>query len=656
MLAVLPLIVFILLFLVLDNKESDWRNAIISSAVIWGTLLTASTELLSLFKAFTFFTVLLFWSAIAVGLSIFYYRRKKSNKSIKHTFSFLSLSKLTPVSIVLLSGIFFIVAVVGIVAVVSPPNNWDSMTYHMPRVVHWIQNRSVAHYPTYDSAQLVHPPFAEFAIMHLQILSGSDRFANLIQWASMVGSILGVSLIAKQLGSNSNGQIFAAVFCSTIPMGILQASSTQNDYVVAFWLVGLAHYVLLVLPYKKPPTLLVFAIAASLALAILSKSSAYLFGFPFMVCLFVWYVNRLRWGLWKPLAIVAVTILLFNLGHYLRNIDLYGSAIATVDYTDDYKIEVYSLPTWVSNIVRNLSLHADIVRYLHLQEFITPITGKVEKLVSIFHQFLGVDTNDPRTTFPPNSYRVPGFSLDENVAVSPLHLLLIFIALISFSLKPSLRRNKETISYLVCLVGGFLILCLMLKLQPFHVRHHLSLFVLFSSFVGLTFSDFFNRYLLAMLAIVLIVTSFPFVLANKYRPIATQQNIFNTTRDELYFTNRPFLAAPYIEAADFLKTQDCQNIGLSIGGKPTPSHLDWEYPIWSLLQARKGLSIRLQHILDPANSSSKFLQEKPYKDFNACAIFAVRNSKDKPVDRLIIKGINYTKKWEKKPITILLKQ
>ncbi|MCL2930746.1 MAG: hypothetical protein MGG11_00090 [Trichodesmium sp. MAG_R03] len=112
-------------------------------------------------------------------------------------------------------------ATIGLIAMVAPPNNWDSMTYHMSRVVHWMQNQSVAHYPTYNLPQLFHPPFAEFTITHLQILSGGDIFANLVKWLSAL-SIIGVSLIAKQLGAKEQGQVFAVVFCATLPMGILK--------------------------------------------------------------------------------------------------------------------------------------------------------------------------------------------------------------------------------------------------------------------------------------------------------------------------------------------------------------------------------------------------------------------------------------------------
>jgi hypothetical protein len=84
------------------------------------------------------------------------------------------------------------------------------MSYRLARIVHWIQNPSVTYYPTSYLPQLYQKPWSEFTIMHFQILSGSDRFANLAKWFSMVGSIIGVSLIAKQLDADLRGRVFSA--------------------------------------------------------------------------------------------------------------------------------------------------------------------------------------------------------------------------------------------------------------------------------------------------------------------------------------------------------------------------------------------------------------------------------------------------------------
>ncbi|BAT51762.1 unknown protein [Nostoc sp. NIES-3756] len=637
---------------IFHNSERDWRSSVLSAAVCWGVIVTFTTEILSIFRLITFGWVLALWLLINLALGWIYYRLIKLGK---RSLKLPTIPKITPVSLVLLAGVAFIVGTVTIIAIVAPPNNWDSMTYHMARVVHWIQNRSLAHYPTYYSAQLVHPPFAEIAILHLQILSGGDRFANLVQVFSMIGSIIGSSLIAQQLGADRRGQIFATVFCATLPMGILQSSSTQNDYVVCFWLVCLAHFVLLTLPYKNPPTYLVLNIGVSFGLAIFTKSSGYIFAFPFMVWLFVWYVNQMRWKMWKPAAMVAAIFFSLNIGHYLRNFDLYRNPIATAEYSVEYKIEIYSLPTFISNIIRNLSLHNDIVRHLGLQGFITPFTGIITKLVTIIHGFLGVDMTDSRITHPPNSYHgVPGLSFDENVAGNPLHLLLILIAIAIFIFYGKLRSNKKILAYILSITTGFLLLCWMLKLQPYQSRHHLSLFVLSGAFVGTVFCKILNRYVITFLAVIFLVTSIQFVFNNKYRPITTQNNIFNTSRNELYFTNRPQLIKPFFEATDFIKTTNCADIGLSLGAEKTPSAQYWEYPIWILLKNNTNQVTKFGHILNPANLSAFKSQVYPYSQFNPCVILAIRRGKEAPVEKINFKDKIYVKKWALNPITVLL--
>ena len=80
--------------------------------------------------------------------------------------------------------------------------------------------RSLAFYPTACRRQLHNPVWAESAVLHLLLLSGTDRLVNLVQWFSMAGSVVGVSLIAGQLGAGRRGQALAALFCGTLPMGI----------------------------------------------------------------------------------------------------------------------------------------------------------------------------------------------------------------------------------------------------------------------------------------------------------------------------------------------------------------------------------------------------------------------------------------------------
>ncbi|NER28223.1 MAG: 4-amino-4-deoxy-L-arabinose transferase [Symploca sp. SIO1C4] len=658
MLVVIPLISLALLVIIFENSNHCWRRSILSATVVWSVFLATTTEFFSFFKLLKFFPVLGVWVLFTIGLAILYSQLIGSSQGsvrLKNPWKILKENKISLFPGLLLGGVVLIVATVGLIALVAPPNTWDSMTYHMSRVVHWIQNHSLAHYPTYNLPQLFHPPFAEFTIMHLQMLSGGDRFANLVQWFAMVGSIMGVSLIAKELKADVRGQIFAAVFCATIPMGILQGSSTQNDYVVTFWLVCLAYYVLLAVKAKNNQIPLFF-IGASLGLATLTKSSAYVFAFPFMLWFGFVKLNHLRLNIWKPILVITAIFMALNINHYLRNLDLFGSLLGTPkNFALEYKIEVFTIPTFLSNVLKNLSLHVDIVRHLGLQQFITPITGIVAKILGIIHSIIGVELNDPRITS--GSYTVPGISFDENTAGNPLHLFMILAAVAYCLIKKNLRNDKYLVSYLASIIAGFFIFCLLLKIQPYQSRHHLIIFVLVSAFVGLVLSKIKNHLIINTILIVFIFTSMPWVFNNKFRPINAEANIFNLSRTEQYFINRNHLKQPYVETANFVLSKECSNVGLSLGTGETVGNVYWEYPFWPLLQKNK--LIKLEHI-NPQNISNKKSNHYPHNKFVPCAIISVKDKKLKEEQNieLVLPSGTYVQEWSTASdyITVLTKR
>lgn len=657
MLAILPFLSLILLSIIFGQRYRCWRKAILSAFVIVGVFIVATTEILSLVYWFNFVAVLLAWSLFNLCLVITIVRQKYYRGIITELTKkvYLLPKQLSWFLASLLLGIIAITAIVGVIAVVAPPNTWDSMTYHMSRVVHWIQNRSVAHYPTYNLPQLFHPPFAEFGITHLQILSKSDRLANLVQWFSAVGSAFGVSLIAKELNANQRGQIFAAVFAATIPMGILQASSTQNDYMVTFWLVCLAYYILL--SFKTQEKVYIFSfIGASFGLGILTKSSAYLYGFPFMVwfSLVQLWRYRWRWHAWQTIGFTTAIAVILNVGHYWRNFDLFNSFLGTPkNFAGAYKIEVISLPTFLSNVLRNLGLHLDIIRTLKLEKFITPITGIGNKLILIFHDFIGVDMFDPRTTA--TSYSgIPGISFDENVAGNPLHLFIILSVIFYFLLRKKLRGDRALLIYQLVTIACFLMLCLMLKIQGYHSRHHLAIFMFYAPVVGIILSHIPVQKLANAIAILLIVASLPWVLQNKFRPIAAEANIFNLSRIEQYFINRPQLQEPYVQAANTILSTECKNIGLSLGEGTSVGNEYWEYPFWVLLKNDRP-EIYLENV-NAQNISLSKAEQYPHKNFIPCAIIAVRNRNVPQIESMTFKDLVFTAIMSSPPVKVLTQQ
>src|SRR5262249_51572546 len=210
-------------------------------AVLAGLLATALAELSSLFRAFDRSLVLGAWLAALLVLAAAVWRQSRRQAGAPPA---VSIGRPSAQEIGFLLGLGVLAVAVVLAAAASAPSNWDSLTYHLPRIAHWIQNRSVAHYPTHVVRQLTLGPGAEELLAHFELLAGSDRGIGLLQFLAWVGAGVAASVVAADLGAGRVGQGFAAVFGLTLPMAVLQASSTQNDLVLSFWILAFVHFAL----------------------------------------------------------------------------------------------------------------------------------------------------------------------------------------------------------------------------------------------------------------------------------------------------------------------------------------------------------------------------------------------------------------------------
>lgn len=604
MLVLLPVAALGTAILAARSRLSCWQDGVLGGAVVWGVALVGITELLSLCGALTTVGLALAWLVVWLA-ELAWLWRARAWPRLTWPAPRLDLDRPERLLVVPLGVLLLML---GAIAVISPPNTWDSMTYHLARVVHWQQQASLARYPTHILRQLYLQPGAEFAVLHLQVLSGGDHLAGLVQWASMLGTLVGVSRIAGQLGADRLGALCASIVAASVPMGILQSTSTQNDYVVTFWLVCSVVFALRLLRQPAPGLAWLAAVAwgASLGLALVTKATAYLLAFPFGLWVAVHLVRCLgRRGL-ALLVVVGLIALALNAGVYTRNVLVFHSPIGPPDEgqpTLRYTNAALSPALFVSNVVRDLGLNM----------VATPspsVNVRSQAVVLAIHAWLGVDVADPRTTWGNERFREQsaGLAFDENFAGNPIHLLLVVLALAM--LWPLRRRlGPPVVPYAAALVAAFALFAAVLRWQPWHTRLELPLLVLGAPLVAVV-AERLSRRLAAVLAGLLLVTMLPWVAYNQARPLVGPRSILLVSRADQYFTNRPSLRAAYQGALGLLAERGCRQVGFMSSAD------GWEYPLAALLPG-----VEVEHVA-VTNVSARQAGARD-EAFRPCAVLAL---------------------------------
>jgi hypothetical protein len=185
------------------NPFAPWQGDFLVSTTIWGALIVVITEALSFFELISQLSLAIAW-ALGAGIALANARCEDRLKRGWGRFRELlrldaRFERWTLAVMAVYIGVLFVIAVA------APSNNVDAMQYHLPRALHWLQNGSLQHYPTARIAQDIRPYWAEAAILHLRGLWGNDRPVNLVQWFSMIGSIVAATGIARLLGGRRRG-------------------------------------------------------------------------------------------------------------------------------------------------------------------------------------------------------------------------------------------------------------------------------------------------------------------------------------------------------------------------------------------------------------------------------------------------------------------
>lgn len=579
LLALLPACAFvvILIFILTRYSEIGMRQAILRTYIVYGCWIVVTLELLSLIKGITRVALVLAW-LMPIILFVFWAREKQKKKQPLR-FPYLCLPTRWT-EWILLVGIMIIGVTTLIVAWMTPPQTWDSLSYHLTRVAHWAQNQSLGHFATGINRQVSMSPGAEIQSLTFYVLSQSDQFANLPQWLAMIGSIIGASLIARQLGSQPVGEWIAAFFVATLPIGIVEASSTITDYVATFWLICVA---VETLAYsKKQDKISLYFVALAAGLAILTKPITAPYLLPFACWIAILLVRRNKWvTILQTILLAMILIFAINGGYLARNLMTYGAFSNPLDFRTHLN-ELRTPQGFLSNIIKHSALHAGLP---NLPAWNDSLNTFIEKA----HIKLKVEIQDPRTTGD-GTFKVRPPSTQEDLAGNPYHAYLILL-LIIFSIVLLRKVGWTTFLYGFGITASFLIFCMFFKWHVFSTRYHLAFFVLFAPVSGVVLSVFDKIRLGNIISLGLLFTSLPWLLSIDSRPLipiegtSRTESILMTPRDELYYANAGG-SEPFKKIAENIQAIHCNQVGIMLNGD------DPEYLFWHVLGApRQNLNI-----------------------------------------------------------------
>jgi hypothetical protein len=500
------------------------------------------------------------------------------------------------------AAITAIAVLVAITAWLSPPNTFDAMAYHMPRIVYWAQAGTVAFFPTPYLSQISAPPLAEYLMLHTYVLTGGDHFVNLVSVLAFVGCIVGVSAVAGALRLGSRSQVLAALFCATLPSGILQASGAKNDCLTALWLVCLVYFVLCSnLPYA----------GLALGLALATKGTAYLFA-PSLAAAAFWIGRiegrRPRWTAASAWLIAGA--LLINTPQYIRNLRFSGSPLGYGAPFDNGLFQWRNQhPGWkptVSNALRHVSeqLGSGSRRWNR---------GVYDAVIRL-HGVLGIDPHSPDSPSW-STYEPPANTRHEANANNRWHLLLMFLGSLYAAWIAWRRRDCRCLLYVAALGGAFLLFCWYLRWQPYSARLFLPLFVLGMPLAAAAAGGIRSFAALALLSLLFLDVSRLPLLENWTRPLRGPHSLLTISRDAAYFSDVPSPAdteSAYRRAVDLVAHSACDTVGIDIGENQL------EYPIQALLLERNP-RVRFLH----SGVSNATLRYAAPDQPAACAVFCL---------------------------------
>lgn len=511
------------LFITRIIKISDFLEKILIIFILNWVQILICIQLFSIFNKVSLFPIAIF-HAVTFFIVLIISRLKKINFKINlksvflkfyYFFQRIELNKIFKILI------FFLLLVIILVSfykgIIIPPFNYDSMTYHLARAGFWMQNQSINHYPTTAEFQNLNPFNAEIALLWIMIFTNSDNITFIVQFISFLIILLALYKVLRLLGFNKAVSIVTIFIFSTLDMVILQSYTTQNDLVIACFLVVTLYFLIKVVRDEKVDLKNIIFASIALGIAIGTKGYSYLVVPGFIVFLIISSKNnKIKFLKLSYLLIFSILgVFLFAGYSFVQNYISYNNIFTSNEYAELLAINSPTLKTFASNIIRYLISFYQ----LHYSRF--DVIGKlIRDFVVKSHHRLGIDISSPITTFQNTAFYFSNIKLNfDESYFGPFYFFTIlpsliynFFIFLVFRLwrkgKKLIHKMKYSLSIIIIPLLFFIMYTIVFKWQPYTGRLMISVASLSMISFGLMMELLFQvnkKYLFQIVSFILVI-------------------------------------------------------------------------------------------------------------------------------------------------------
>lgn len=611
------LLAFVLLVLlrVKLHKPGDRAAAFFECIVIWNLWSYALVEILSCVNLLTAPAVSIGWGLldiVLIGFIVYAVRHgKRVSGLLREIGSAIRHNKLLWITGMIVLGLAFL----------TVPYNWDSMTYHLPRMMQWAQNKSAAHYATNDVRQLASPVLAEFVNVQVYLLSGKrDVFWNLLQAASYLTDAWIVYKIAVKIGADRKYAYLSTLLFMTMPIAFSEALNTQVDLYASLWLlIFVYHFIDLFeagqLTADRNTLKKCLTMGACVSFGFLTKPSV---DVGMAVLLFGLLIRCIRRrDTWQAIAKIVIcvlpVVLLPLIPEWVRNYNTFSSLGNSA--VGQRQLVGTLAPHYVlMNFIKNYAQNWPNIYLYDSAEWMA-------KIVSLAAVILRVDINAPSISEDGRAYvmnEAPTYNHDS--AINPIVTILATLCFIRYILRRR-KNNSAGNSYTLYSMVSFVVFCAVVRWEPYVSRYMLSYLALLCPMIGYQIQMITNESKPGWARQAAVPIIYFLCLTELFSLTRYHQEKWHeeaSRRPIGYFAHNRAIWMEYEEVFGWLNENGYDTLGIKVGP------MNYEYPMWVMPE---GPDIRIENIL--VQNASKIYEDTSY--IPDCVIMDIGSKNDETI-------------------------